>query len=94
LTINGRKQTKAIDGLDRQVAAVRAALTETIPDAPIHGVLCFVDADLPMFGTLSVRSHLLLYRRALAKRLKAGGPWSRDQIDHAVRLLDIAFPRA
>ncbi len=94
LTVNGRNRTKAIDGLDRQVAAVRAALTTAVPDAPIHGVLCFVDADLPMFGTLSMRSHLLLYRRPLSKRLKAGGPWSRDQIDHAARVLDIALPQA
>ncbi len=94
LMINRRNQTKLIDGLDRQVIAVRAAMAEIEPEIPIYGVLCFTKAGLPMLGTLSLRSHALLYRRALAKRLNAGGPRNRDHIDMVARALGIAFPRA
>ncbi len=44
------------------------------PDVRARGVLCVVDADLPVLGTLRCDGYPLLYRRALAKRLKARGP--------------------
>ncbi len=94
LIINRHDQTKLIDGLDRQVAAIRAIVSEIEPDMTVQGVLCFTKADLPMFGTLSLRSHLLLYRRALAKRLNAGGPRGRPEIDRLTRALAAAFPPA
>ena len=94
LLINGHNQTKLVDGLDRQVAAVRAVVTAIHPEVPVRGVLCFTTADLPMIGTLSMRSHSLLYRRALAKRIKAGGPLTREQIEGITRVLAAAFPPA
>jgi hypothetical protein len=94
LMINGRDQTKLVDGVDRQVDTVRAILAETLPKTPVQGVLCFTQADLPMLGTLSLRSHLLLYRRALAKRLNAGGPLTREQIGAIAHTLAAAFPPA
>lgn len=94
LLIAGRDRTKLIDGLDRQVAAVRAALVGTMEDWPVQGVLCFTQADLPLLGTTRMRSHLLLYRKALAKRLNALGPFSGEQIDATARALAAAFPPA
>jgi Nuclease-related domain len=94
LSIAGRECTKLIDGLDRQVAAVRAALASPTQDMPVQGVLCFTQADLPLFGTTKMRSHLLLYRKALAKRLNASGPFSAAQIDATARALAAAFPLA
>ena len=94
LLIAGRDRTKLIDGLDRQVAAVRAALVATPEDWPVQGVLCFTQADLPWLGTAKMRSHLLLYRKALAKRLNAAGPFSAEQIDATTRALAAAFPPA
>jgi Nuclease-related domain len=59
LKIGGRDRTKLIDGLDKQVAHVKAALTDKSDDVPVHGCLCFVapegllaDTDLPILRTL------------------------------------------
>lgn len=65
LRIAGRDRTELIDGLDRQVVAVRDALDRSgHGDVPIQGVLCFTNADLPLLRTLRMRGHLLLYRKA------------------------------
>lgn len=79
LVVNGRDRTKLIDGLDRQVAAVRAALNPP-ETTPVIGVLCFTKADLPLLGTLKMRAHLLVYRKALSKRLFADGPFTPAEI--------------
>jgi hypothetical protein len=96
LLIAGRDRTNIIDGLDRQVAAVENALGNAARSWPIQGVLCFTKADLPMLvlGTTKMRSHLLLYRKALAKRLNASGPFTLTQIDSMARALAEAFPPA
>jgi hypothetical protein len=97
LLIDGRDRTKLVDGLDRQVAAVENALGDAAPSWPIQGVFCFTKADLPMLGllgTTKIRSHLLLYRKALAKRLNAPGPFTVAQIDTTAHALAAAFPPA
>src|SRR3954452_1877751 len=94
LMIDGRDRTKLIDGLDRQFAAVRDALATLADPPPVHGVLCFTKADLPLLGTTSMRSHLLLTRKGLAKRLNAGGPLSSPAIEEMARTLTAAFPPA
>jgi hypothetical protein len=96
LLIAGRDRTKLLDGLDRQVAAVENALGDAARSWPIQGVLCFTKADLPMLGlgTTKMRSHLLLYRKAMAKRLNASGPFTLAQIDATARALAAALPPA
>jgi Nuclease-related domain len=95
LMIRGRDRTKLIDGLDRQVHAVRRALTESgHPGVPVQGVLCFVSADLPLFGTPNMRGHRLLHRRALARRLNRNGPLQSLTIDLLAHALAAALPSA
>jgi hypothetical protein len=95
LLISGRNRTKLIDGLDRQVAVVRAALDNSgNPGVPVQGVLCFTKADLPLLGTLKMRGHLLLYRKVLAKRLNADGQLQSDAIGALARILVQALPPA
>jgi Nuclease-related domain len=95
LLVSGYNRTTLIDGLDRQVAVVRAALDGNgYPDVPVQGVLCFTKADLPLLGTLKMRGHLLLYRKALAKRLNADGPLESTAIDALARTLAAALPPA
>ncbi len=95
LLVSGRDRTKLIDGLDRQVAVARNALDDNgHPDVPVQGVLCFTKADLPVLGTLKMRGHLLLYRRALAKRLNANGPLGPPTIDALGHALAAALPPA
>jgi hypothetical protein len=95
LMISGRNRTKLIHGLDRQVAAVRHALAGNgHADVPVQGVLCFTKADLPLLGTLKMRGHLLIHRRALIKRLNTSGPFDSSVIDTLARTLAGALPPA
>ncbi len=73
LLIAGRDRTSLIDGLDRQVEVVSAALGDDRSDIAVRGVLCFTRAELPLVRTLTIRSHLLLCRKALAKRINQEG---------------------
>jgi hypothetical protein len=80
LRIAGRDRTKLIDGLDRQVGAVKASLADFAPDVAVHGCLCFVapegllsDVGLPLLGTLKMSGYELLAPRKLARRLRRPG---------------------
>jgi hypothetical protein len=94
LLINGRNQTKLVVGLERQVAAVNEALAAAGVFVPVQGVLCFTEADLPFLRTQTMRSHLLMYGRALAKRVRAEGPLSAETIAAVTQRLATAFPPA
>jgi Nuclease-related domain len=95
LLVAGRDRTSLLDGLDRQVRAVRDALAAIgHPATPIHGVLCFTDADLPLLGTPTIRGHLLLHRKALTKRLTASGPLDPARIEMLAHALASALPPA
>jgi hypothetical protein len=74
LVINGRDQTKLIDGLDRQVVLVRTAMQPISPQTPTRGALCFLDTDLPLIGTLTFSGYPLLYPKRLAKRINRADP--------------------
>ena len=75
LLIRGRECTRLIDGLERQIAAVRAALDRGGDhQIPLQGALCFTKADLPFLRTQTFRGHLLLYRKALAERAQRRWP--------------------
>jgi hypothetical protein len=92
LLIGRRDCTRLLDGLDRQIAAVRECLLERHADVALRGVLCFTNADLPLLGTPTPNGHLLLYRKALAKRLNVAGPLKPAAIEELARLLARAFP--
>jgi hypothetical protein len=95
LLVNGRDRTKVIDGLERQTAAVRAALSATgHAGLTVRGVLCFTIADLPMLGTQTMHGHLLVHRRALARQLKAEGSLAPQAIEQVATALADALPRA
>lgn len=94
LTIAGRDKSKLVDGLAKQVTLVEAAVLEIAPDVPVHGALCFVDADLPMLGRLSFKGFPLLYPKSLAKRINAAGPLDRERVHAVATELAIRFPVA
>ncbi len=86
LKINGRDRTKLVDGLERQVAHVRAALAHVGGDVSVQGCLCFVapqgffaDVGLPMLRTLKIKGYPLYHPRRLAKRLNQQGSITADQ---------------
>ena len=92
LWVDGRRRTKLIDGLDRQVAAVSAALTSA--EVPVRGALCFVRAEFPLFSKQEIRGHVLLHPRRLAKLLNADGPLQPPAIETLAVTLATALPAA
>ena len=55
-------------------------MLEIAPEVPVRGALCFVDADLPLVGTLTFDGFPLLYARRLARRLNARGPVAGERV--------------
>lgn len=74
LLIRGRDETKLIEGLHRQVRAVREIAAGLDPNVQVHGALCLTVAELPPSRTLSVAGYPLLRPPGLAKRLNEPGP--------------------
>jgi hypothetical protein len=94
LTINGRDQTKLIDGLAKQVALVSNAVEAISPGVPVQGALCIVDADLPLLGTLKFRGFPLLHPKPLTKRINRGDVLATDRIRSTAIVLAERFPVA
>ncbi len=94
LRVGGHNRTHYLDGLDRQVAAVRTALGPEHAAIAVQGVICFLVADLPLLRTATMRGHLLLYRKALAKRINADGPLTPETIEAVARRVGTALPVA
>lgn len=94
LLVGRRDHTTLLDGLDRQVHAVRAALDDDHSEMVVRGVLCFPNADFPLFGTLEMRGHLLLSPKSVAKRLNASGSVSPRSIEALAARLAREFPSA
>lgn len=101
LKINGRDRTKLIDGLDKQVGHVKAALAGLDAGVPINGCLCFVapegflaDVGLPVWRTLKIRGYPLYYGKRLAKRLNEPGPITGEGTHEVWATLAKALPLA
>lgn len=94
LTIAGRDKTALVDGLATQASLVEAVVHETAPEVPVRGALCFVEADLPLIGTLRCKGYPLVYPRALAKGINAGGTLGDDLVRALAGELATRFPVA
>lgn len=82
LIVAGRDRSKLIDGVQWQVEQVR----HVVGDVPVTGVLCFVDADWPLFGGAFTISdvHVLWPKRLLSQLTMVMG--TVDVADTAQRL--------
>jgi hypothetical protein len=96
LLVNGRDRTKIVDGLDRQVKVVREALSALGQgEVPVQGVLCFVKRNFAIgAGKQTIRGHLLLRPRPLARCLTAKGPLDAEAIAGVARALAAVLPSA
>ncbi len=93
LLVGGRDRTKLVEGMHKQTVLVREALADR-PDIPVYGVLCFVEADWPLFGgSFSVNGVAVLWLKKLAAVLTQPGPLDADAIEHVQWTLHEAFPR-
>lgn len=68
LRIGGRDGTKLVQGVQSQVERVALSLGDAV--SPVHGVLCFLDADWPLIGgSFTVDGIQVLWPRLLIKRM-------------------------
>jgi hypothetical protein len=77
LLVGGRDQSKLLDGIARQLKVVREIVASGIP---VRGVLCFVDGDWPLFGTLQARGIPVLPPRKTARLCSAAGPLDAETV--------------
>lgn len=92
LVVGGRDRTKLVEGASKQVDLVRSAL---VPEVPVRGVLCFIEADWPLFGgDFTINDIDVMWPKKLYPLLEADGPFSPDSIEKLHRTLATAFPSA
>jgi hypothetical protein len=92
LLVGSRDRTKLVDGLLGQVKVVRNLIAA---DVPVHGVLCFVDADWPLFGgSVAIRGVEALSPRRLYPKLTSPGAADSGSLADVHRALAIALPPA
>ena len=78
LLVGSRDCTKLVDGVLKQVGVVCGLLDD---DVPVHGVLCFVEADWPLIGgTFTTRGVQALWPKKLYPKLQAEGPFTADTV--------------
>jgi len=101
LMIRGRDRTKLVDGLRRQVGAVRDGLSLKEQDVQVHGCFCFMNPEgqaggsgLPLVRTLSIDGFPLYYPRRLSKRLNQAGTIGAEQAAVLAEALVERFPQA
>lgn len=86
-------RTRLVDGMHKQVELVMAALTAAgFADAPVHGMLCFVEADWPLIGGSFVIGGVdVLWPKKATERLLAPGALGPTTIAQVHRALAGAF---
>jgi hypothetical protein len=90
LMVGSRDCTKLVDGVLKQVDVVCGLLE---PDAPVRGVLCFVDADWPLLGgSFTTRDVHALWPKKLYSMLQAQGHLTVVTIAEVHRALARALP--
>lgn len=96
LVVGTRDQTKLVHGVHKQVDLVRAALDAAgLADVPVRGVLCFVEADWPLFGGSFVIDGVgVLWPKKLAEQLTTPGSLDDAMTERVHRALAAAFPPA
>jgi hypothetical protein len=94
LMINGRDQTKLVDGLARQVETVRAQTQSFAAAAPVWGVLCFVDTQLPILRQLRFDDFFLLRPQSLVRKINAKGAVTDAHVQAITRRVAYYFPPA
>jgi hypothetical protein len=93
LVVAGRDRTRLADRLTKESVRVRRALGGLV--APVHGVLCFVDDDWPLWAKpIEVRGATVMWPKELERRAKQLGKLDGATIrDIAARLQNALPPR-
>lgn len=92
LLVGTRDCTKVVDGVLKQVDIVRDV---TGGDIPVHGVLCFVEADWPLVGgSFTTRGVEALWPKKLYSKLNDDGPLEIKTLEDIHRRLASSLPPA
>jgi hypothetical protein len=96
LSIGGRDRTSLVEGMEKQVAVVQAALSESsVEPVPVHAALCFVDGDWGLrFKPFAIDGVLVTWPKALRARLAEPGELETERRDLLVQALARALPPA
>lgn len=96
LLVGSRDCTRLVEGVHKQVGLVRSALdAASLRDLPVHGALCFIEADWPLIGgSFVIADVAVVWPKKLAERLVAPGPMSEAEVEGIHRALAQAFPAA
>ena len=97
LMVRGRDRTDLLDSLMRQHEAVREAIESEAQFAatPSRSILCFVDADLPLFETLSIQGVSVIGPKQTSRQLAANGTaLTPTEVEELAAHLDAALPPA
>lgn len=95
--IAGRNRTNLARGVERQVAAVIAALRPDpeMTGTDVHAALCFLDSEWNLVQfPFQIGNVWVMYPGALKRRLKKRGSLSRDTMERIARRLDLSLPPA
>ena len=96
LLVGSRDRTALVAGARKQVDLVRAALDHAgLAEIPVHGMLCFVEADWPVIGGAFTTGgvHVLWPKKALELVAKPG-PENDQRAREIHRVLASSFPAA
>ena len=96
LIVGSRNSTSLVEGVHKQINRVTAALDRAgLSYVPVHGMLCFVEADWPLFGGDFVIAGIqVLWPRKAAEQLLKPGPIDDATAQQTHRTLASAFPPA
>jgi hypothetical protein len=85
LMVGTRNCTPVVDGVIKQVAIVGDLLDDSLP---VHGVLCFVEADWPLIGgSFTTRGVEALWPKELYPKLRSDGSLDVEAITTIHRTL-------
>ncbi|AMM20623.1 hypothetical protein AX769_11325 [Frondihabitans sp. PAMC 28766] len=85
LIVGRREQTKLVDGMLRQIDIVQ----QVVPEVEVRGVLCFIKADLPLFGGwFEVRRGRVCWPKRLAAKISTASSGRLIDVDTTVRALE------
>lgn len=92
MLVGTRDCTKLVDAVLKQVDVVRGLLHDEVP---VHGALCFVEADWPLIGgAFTTRGVQALWPKKLLPRLQIEGPLTVEALGEIHRELTHALPAA
>jgi hypothetical protein len=94
LMVGSRDRTGLVNGVSKQVDLVRAALQDAGFEAiPVHGVLCFVEADWPLIGGAFVIGGVQVsWPKKAVDKLLEPGPVDQETARDIHRTLATSFP--